>query len=118
MTVTEQQVKRGWWPVGAGIERRKFSCYQFIGRVFIGTERATFSAVSVEISQGGMSAATLGDLTVGQTVTLTPVAGQRVKAIVRRNQATTFGFELIDLPAEIGEQIKTICETLPLAKHC
>jgi hypothetical protein len=40
--------------------------------------------------------------------------GKRIKTIVRRNQGTMFGFEFTDLPADVKEKIKTLCETLPL----
>ncbi|MGA2418760.1 MAG: PilZ domain-containing protein [Candidatus Acidiferrum sp.] len=117
MTIAEKQVKKAVVAAGCAIERRGFSRHHLIDRIFIGTDDGTFSAVSREISQGGMSAATLGDLTVGQAVSLGPIVGERINAVVRRNQRTAFGFEFIDLPAAISEQIKTLCETLPLSSR-
>jgi c-di-GMP-binding flagellar brake protein YcgR len=114
MITAGNEVKNQSWPAGGGKERRRFSRHQLIDRVFIITDNGTFTGTSFEISQGGMSAATLGDLQVGQTVSLTPVMGKRIKTIVRRNQGTMFGFEFTDLPADVKEKIKTLCETLPL----
>jgi len=114
MITAGNEVKNESWPAGEGIERRRFSRHQLIQRVFIITDNGTFTGTSFEMSQGGMSAATLGDLHVGQEVSVKPVMGQRIKAIVRRNQGTMFGFQFIDLPSDVKEQIKALCETLPL----
>jgi c-di-GMP-binding flagellar brake protein YcgR len=114
MLTARNEIENESWPTGKSIERRRFSRHQLIDRIFIVTDNGTFTGTSSEISRGGMSAATLGNLHVGRAVDVKPVLGQRIRAIVRRNQGTTFGFEFIDLPSGVKERIKTLCETLPL----
>ncbi|HXO62265.1 MAG TPA: hypothetical protein VN850_10670 [Candidatus Acidoferrales bacterium] len=68
-----------------GIERRKHSHHRFIVDLNISTESgATMHGMSFEIGAGGMSAATAGQLEVGEQVLLYPVVQVRVKATVRR----------------------------------
>jgi len=98
-----------------GFERRKHLRHEFIQPVSIVTGTgAKYLAMSFELSEGGMSVATTEKLTVGETVYLTPVMGERVKAIVRRNHGTMYGFEFDGLPAATREQIRKLCQRLPL----
>lgn len=71
-------------------------------------------ATGFEISEGGMSAATTGELHVGDEVVLSPVMGGPVEAVVRRNQGTMYGFQFRTVPAELRERILKMCEGLPL----
>jgi hypothetical protein len=64
--------------------------------------------MSVEISESGLSAMADGLLTVGDTVELEPVAGERMPALVRHKLGQLYGFEFVG-PSE--EQIRRIGES-------
>jgi hypothetical protein len=79
-----------------GIERRKHSRHRFIVDLNISSENgATMHGMSFEIGAGGMSAATSGQLEVGEQVLLYPVVRSRVKAtniarLAKRNSLQGF----------------------------
>ena|ERR1700724_551601 len=58
----------------------------------------------LEIGAGGMSAATSGQLQVGEQVLLYPVLRARVKATVRRKNGSIYGFEFVAPTAEFQER--------------
>jgi hypothetical protein len=102
-------------PVREGPERRRHTRHRYIERIYIGKRDGTwFTAMTFEISVGGLSVATTVALEVGETVNLSPVVGKRVEAIVRRKQGAMYGFEFVELTPKIVEQIQKLCETLPL----
>jgi len=98
-----------------GIERRRHSRHRFIVDLNISSENgATMHGMSFEIGAGGMSAATSGQLEVGEQVLLYPVVRSRVKATVRRKNGSMYGFEFLAPTAEFQEKILALCQTLPL----
>jgi hypothetical protein len=98
-----------------GIERRKHSRHRFIVDLNISSESgATMHGMSFEIGAGGMSAATAGQLEVGEQVLLYPVVRVRVKATVRRKNGSMYGFEFVAPTAEFQEMVLALCQTLPL----
>jgi hypothetical protein len=62
--------------------------------------------MAFEMSESGMSAATTGDLPVGDEVDLSPVAPYRVSAIVRRKTGSMYGFEFVELPEKQQKGIR------------
>ena len=113
MNTEEQASER---PVlGVGIERRKRSRHRCIERLYIGRRDGMwYTAMTYEISAGGLSAATTADVTVGEKVKLSPVVEKRLEAIVRRKQGAMYGFEFVELAPQIEDQIRKLCEGLPL----
>lgn len=74
---------------------------------------STMPGLSVEISQGGMSAvASSGVLRVGETVELEPVAGGRASAVVRYKLGELYGFAFVELSVEQAQRIAESCEKL------
>lgn len=73
-----------------------------------------FTAMTYEISAGGLSAATTTNLSVGEKVSLCPVVDKRVEGIVRRKNGSMYGFEFLGLTAQIEAKILKLCEGLPL----
>jgi PilZ domain-containing protein len=97
------------------IERRKFPRHRFIVDLNISSENgSSMPAMGFEIGAGGMSAATSGQLEVGEQVILYPVIRARVKATVRRRNGSMYGFEFLATTAEYQEQILALCQTLPI----
>jgi c-di-GMP-binding flagellar brake protein YcgR len=72
--------------------------------------------LSVEISEGGMSAMSSTPLNVGETVELEPVEGGRVSAVVRHKLGQMYGFEFVELSAEQARRIAENCKKFPLKK--
>ena len=67
---------------------------------------SSFTGVSVEISEGGMSAMANGLLRVDDTVELEPVAGGRVSARVRHKLGQLYGFEFVEISTEQARYIE------------
>jgi PilZ domain len=97
------------------VERRKHTRHRYIERLYIGRRDGMwYTAMTYEISTGGLSAATAADLEVGEIVKLSPIVEKRVESIVRRKQGVMYGFEFLELPVGIDDQIRKLCEGLPL----
>jgi PilZ domain len=100
--------------IPGGQERRRHTRHQFIERVFIITpDGEPHIATSFEVSEGGMSAASTTAMHVGDKVGLRPVTGETVKAVVRRNQGTMYGFEFLELAEGIRLRLRALCQNLP-----
>ena len=67
---------------------------------------SSFTGVSVEISEGGMSAMANGILRVDDTVELEPVAGGKIPARVRHKLGQLYGFEFVEITAEQMQRIE------------
>jgi hypothetical protein len=99
----------------SGIERRRYSRHRFIVDLNISGENGgSMHGMSFEIGAGGMSAATSGELEVGEQVILYPVIRARVKATVRRKNGSMYGFAFATPTAEFQEMVLALCKTLPL----
>jgi hypothetical protein len=93
-----------------GIEPRKPTRHRFIVDLNISSEHdASVHGMSLEIGEGGLSAATSGQLKVGEQVILYPV----IRASVRRKNGSMCGFEFLALTPEFQEEIVALCQTLP-----
>jgi hypothetical protein len=66
--------------------------------------------VSVEISEGGMSAMANGLMRVGDLVELEPVAGGSAAARVRHKLGQLYGFEFVELRPEQVLRIAECCK--------
>jgi hypothetical protein len=73
-------------------------------------------AMTLEISESGLSAVLAAPLKVGETVDLEPVGGDRAKARVCHNVGRVHGFQFIDLSYEQSTSIKEQCKKLPQYK--
>ena len=103
----------------AALERRRYSRHRHTSPIEIHIEEPQgrydlFDAMTFEISEGGMSAATPNILLVGERVEVFPVMGFRVRAIVRRKYGAMYGFEFVGLKEEQRAKIRAACEKLPL----
>jgi hypothetical protein len=81
-------------PSNPAQERRGHPRHRYIERLYIGKVEGTwFTAMTDEISPGGLAAATPTNLSVGEKVSLSPIVNKRVEAIVRRKNGSMYGFE-------------------------
>ena len=91
-----------------GTERRRSPRYRFSEAVAVQCPGGTLmTGISVEISQGGMSAMVNGLLQVGDTAEVYPVAGAPVQARVRHKLGLLYGLEFTQISAA---QIRQIAE--------
>ena len=102
-----------------GAEKRRYTRHRYTYSVEVRIENPRgrydlFDAMTFEMSEGGISAATPNILLVGERVELYPVVGHRVQAIVRRKNGAMYGFEFVGLTPEQKEKIRGKCESLPL----
>ncbi len=101
--------------LSTGAERRRHTRHR-LGeniQVWLDDGRA-YTAMACEVSESGMYAATTSPLRVGDKVEVSPVAGYRVSAVVRRRTGTMYGFEFAKLTAKQQKEIKDMCAGLPL----
>jgi c-di-GMP-binding flagellar brake protein YcgR len=70
---------------------------------------SAMQGLSVEISEGGMSAMASAPLNVGDAVELEPVEGGRVSAVVRHKLGQMYGFEFVELSGEQAQRIAERC---------
>ena len=98
-----------------GIERRRHSRHRYSSKVEIHRQQGLdVDAMTFELSEGGMSAATPNILTIGEKVEVKPLLGRTVMAIVRRKCGVMYGFEFVELSEETREKIREFCQRLPL----
>jgi hypothetical protein len=94
-------------------ERRRHLRYRFSVPLTIhSADGASIPAMSIEISESGISAITAGPLRLNETVELEPVAAGKVLALVRRDIGRVYGFEFINLSAEQVQRIRESCKML------
>ncbi len=69
-----------------------------------------FTAMTYEISAGGLSAATTAELQLGEKANLSPVADKCVEAIVRRKKGAMYGFEFQGVTTQVEAELLKLCE--------
>ncbi|HUI52500.1 MAG TPA: PilZ domain-containing protein [Terriglobales bacterium] len=95
-------------------DRRKTPRYRYVASLCIRTAGGSEQeAMSIEISDAGMSVATDETLEIGEKVELDPIVGEKVLAVIRHKQGRIYGFEFVDLQAEHQERIRKMCRPLP-----
>ena len=88
-------------------ERRRSPRYRFSEAMAVQCPGgALMTGISVEISQGGMSAMVNGLLQVGDAAEVYPVAGAPVQATVRHKLGLLYGFEFTEMSAAQLRQIE------------
>jgi hypothetical protein len=97
-----------------GAEKRRHTRHRFSQSLAIVRGDDEYEAMSFEISEGGLSAATANILKIGELVELNAVLGEQLRAVVRRKHGAMYGFEFLGLTEEQRERIRTKCESLPL----
>jgi hypothetical protein len=96
------------------VERRRHTRYRFTEAIVVRRkdDGASARATTSEISISGLSATTTLILAVGDSVELSPIGGASVTAIVRRCAGSVFGFEFIDPPDQVVQNIHSLCRGL------
>ena len=87
--------------------------YRLVQAIFIRQKnQSSHRATTSEISISGLSAISREAMAVGENVTLSPVGGGEVRAIIRRKTGDTYGFEFLDPSPRIVEEIHILCRGL------
>jgi hypothetical protein len=100
-----------------GQDRRRSPRYRCSESLIIRYEGgSSFTGVSVELSEAGMSAMANGLLRVGDVVEVEPVAGGKVSAQVRHKLGQLYGFEFVKISAEQVRRIEENYKKSPFAQ--
>jgi c-di-GMP-binding flagellar brake protein YcgR len=103
--------------IPVGVDRRRHQRYRRTAPITIYLSDGTaHRAMSIEISESGMSVATGVSLTRKQKVHLEPVADSIASAEVRHIQENFCGFEFLNLSEAQVDRIRQDCRTLPIFK--
>ncbi len=95
--------------------RRRHARYRFSEPVTLRLSQGSAKpGMTLEISVSGTSVMTAAALNVGETVELESIAGSKVRAAVRHNTGSVFGFEFLNLTPEQTQKIAEACSVLPV----
>ncbi len=96
-------------------ERRRFPRYRLSAPITVRSKGLPeMRGMSIEISEGGMSAAVGVGLKVGDAVELEPVGGAAAAAVVRRILGRLCGFEFLNLSPEQARKVREMSGMFPL----
>ena len=99
-------------------DRRQHPRYRFSAPITLHSDNGVvIPGMTLEISEGGLSALLASPLKVGEAVALEPIAGSRVPARVRHTLGKIYGFEFIELSEEQVQRIREDCQKLPLFQN-
>lgn len=78
-----------------------------------GSDSSVIPAITLEISEAGLSAVLVSDLHIGDFVKIYPIAGETFAAHVRHRVGRVSGFEFLN-PSELQvSRLREICTRLP-----
>ena len=99
----------------AGIDRRRFKRYRFAIPISVhSAEGEVIPAITLEISDGGLSAVLAAPLKIGDKVQLEKLAPGIVSAQVCRQIGKVYAFEFVQLTSDQADKIREECRRLPL----
>jgi len=78
-----------------------------------GNDASIIPAMTLEISEGGLSAVLVSELKIGDTVKVYPIGGETLSAQVRHRVGKIFGFEFLNVSDEQIGRLREICSKLP-----
>jgi hypothetical protein len=91
-------------------DRRRHSRYRFSAPISVRTsDGQVIRAMTLEISESGLSAMLASPLKVGDSVRLEPVLTAEVAAQVRHNVGAIYGFEFLQLTEEQIGKLRDNC---------
>ena len=101
--------------VSTGVDRRRYRRYRLSTPIFVHTtEGLTIPAMTLEISERGLSAVLASPLKVGAMAQLEPVADNRLTAQVRYSIGRVHGFEFLQVTEEQANKLREKCSRLPV----
>ncbi|HUO25352.1 MAG TPA: PilZ domain-containing protein [Candidatus Aquilonibacter sp.] len=97
-----------------GFDRRSHVRYRRSDPVTVVAKGRHIPAITVEMSQSGLSAVLSSPLNTGEAVEIYPIAGGTVQAQVRHRVGKVFGFEFLKLTEKQSRKIAKECKHLPV----
>jgi PilZ domain len=99
-------------------DRRRHKRFRLCVPVSIsGHDASIIPAMTLEISEKGLSAVLVSDLRIGDLVIVYPVAGETLTAQVRHNVGRVYGFEFLNVSEEQVGRLRDVCGKLPRYPH-
>lgn len=96
-------------------DRRRLPRYRFSTPITLRIPGGgTAPAITMEISESGLSALVGAAFHVGDRLEVEPVGGGKAEAIVRRSMGRLYGFEFLNLSPGQVQNIRERCKKLPL----
>jgi hypothetical protein len=96
------------------VNRRLLARYRFSTPISVHPgDGSSVPAMTLEISESGLSAVLASAVKVGNTVLLEPVAGSTVTAKVRRNVGRVYEFTFLKMTLEQIQKLHDDCLRLP-----
>ncbi len=98
----------------ATTDRRRYKRFRLSVPISItGEDRSVIPAITLEISEGGLSAVLVSELQIGDVVKVYPLAGETLVAQVRRRVGRVYGFELLNPSDQQVTRLREACSRLP-----
>ena len=98
-----------------GYDRRKHRRHRWSVPIEISAgDGPRMNGITIELSEGGFSAAISASLELGDRVDVTAVGYVVMLAVVRWVRGRAYGFEFLELSPEQQQKIKDECRRLPL----
>jgi hypothetical protein len=96
------------------VDRRKHPRYRWCTPITVQSVSGdTYPAITMEISESGLSALVPVQFEAGEKVILNPIGGRAAAAVLRRYVGKVCGFEFVDLSAEQLDFLRERCQRLP-----
>jgi hypothetical protein len=95
-------------------ERRRYLRYRLSQPISVKPQEGSpVLAITLEISEGGLSAVLASPIRVGAAVTICSLGAEALPALVQRKVGKIYGFEFQDLTEVQLSRLKEICRRLP-----
>ena len=96
-------------------DRRTHKRYRLAAPISVQSgDRPAIPAMTLEISEGGLSAVLAFPVNLGDTVQLGPIAAGMVTAQVRHNVGRIYGFQFLQISEAQIKKLREDCTRLPL----
>lgn len=99
----------------ASVDRRSHKRYRFAAPISVHpSEGPAIAAITLEISERGLSAVLSSPLKIGDSVKIESVVPGKVTAQVRHNVGRVYGFQFVQISEEQTNKLRDDCRRLPL----
>jgi c-di-GMP-binding flagellar brake protein YcgR len=98
----------------ATTDRRRYKRFRLSVPISVsGEDRSVIPAITLEISEGGLSAVLVSELQIGDVVKVYPIAGETFTAQVRHRVGRVYGFEFLNPLDQQVSRLREACARLP-----
>jgi hypothetical protein len=98
----------------ATTDRRRHKRFRLSVPISIsGNDASIIPAMTLEVSEGGLSAVLVSELKIGETVKVYPIVGETLTAEVRHRVGKIHGFEFVEVSDQQISLLREACARLP-----